>query len=125
MTVTNDLGGRFCDLLQRLYGFLRLALLKNAEDRVDQHDSHDDDDVSGEFPMILRYAVIDLHACGNDGGNDQNDRHRLGELFQKSVKHGFFFAFHELVLAVFLQTSLRLGFAETLHVGGKSFKHFG
>ena len=104
VTVADDFGLCGCDLLQCFYRFFRFAFLENAEDRVDEDDRHDDDNVSGELPMIQRNAVVDFHACGNDSGNDEDDGHRFCELFEESVEKGFFFAFGKLIFAVLFKT---------------------
>ena len=45
MAIAQHIAGRGAHLLQRLDGFLSLALLIDAQDSIEQHDDQDDDGV--------------------------------------------------------------------------------
>ena len=122
LAVADDFTRCSGDLLQCLDGLLSLAFLEHAEDGVDQNDGENDHDVGRELPVVLRDAVVNLKTCGNGGRDDQNDGHRLSQLFEETVKKRLFFALGQLVLSVFLQARLRLLRGKT-NLGGFQMLH--
>ena len=104
-------------LLQRVDCFFSLAFLHYAENCVDKHDCHNDDDVRRKF------AVYSRHNARNHGGDDENYRHRLCKLFEKAKEHVFLFAFGKFVFSVLFKSRTRFGGGKSVVSGADFSKH--
>ena len=81
--LANDLRGRRTHLLQRFNGFFRFALLQNAEHRVYEHDCKNYHRVRRERRRARNSALVYRGDGGYYGGDDKNDYHRVGKLFEE------------------------------------------
>ena len=118
MPVAHDLGGRGRHLLQGFDGFLGLALLVDAQHRIDEHNGKNDDDVGKT--LVLHGGQ---HAA--DGGSDQqNEDHGIGQLFEKTAEDRLSFGFGQTVGAVLCQALFRFGRGETGLRGAERRKDF-
>ena len=63
-----------------------------------------------------------LSGNGDDGRRNKNDHQKVFELLEKHGGGRFFFAFVQLVWAVFAQTVFGLRGAEALRRGGKALQ---
>lgn len=94
--------------MQGLDGGLRLALLDNAQDGVQQHHRQDDEHL-GEG--LMGQVVGD---GGYGGGGHQDQQHGVLQLLDEPLKQGGLGGLPQAVGAVFRQTALRLGGGQAL-----------
>ena len=86
--------------MQRVDGFFRLALLHDAENRVDDDDRHYYDDVGRKLFFAAGRIVDRSQNTRNYRGNDEYQRHRLDKLLQQTQNNRLFFTLGKFVFAV-------------------------
>ena len=115
--VTQHLAGGGGHLLQRLDGFFRLALLKDAQHGID-HDHEEDHDHIGKA-FVLHHGQ---HGA-DDGGRQQDQGHGIGHLLEKALDERILLSLGQLVFPVFRKAALRLGPRQSAGVGVKRRQH--
>ena len=120
LAVAQHLGKCLVHILQGFHGVLRLVLLDDADDRVQDDDEQDDAGVD-------ELAVLSLHE-GDDRGDyrrhDEHDDHDVLELLQELDDQALFLRLFERVLAVLGGALLRLCGGKTLLRRGKCGEDF-
>ncbi|MPN26260.1 hypothetical protein SDC9_173684 [bioreactor metagenome] len=101
MAIAQHIAGRGAHLLQRLDGFLSLALLIDTQDSIEQHDDQDDDGVR-QMQFTLQKACQARHRRRDH----QDDQHRLLKLLEETLKHRCVLALFELIASVCLKPRL-------------------
>ena len=103
LAVSYHLTGGSGHSLQRLDGGLRLTLLHNAQNSVQQHHCNNDND-------LCPLALSGQHAgnSGYGGGNHQNNQHGVLQLGEKALNQRRLFALFQLVGAILLLSLLYL-----------------
>ena len=104
--VTKHLGSCRRNLLQCRDCLFCLALLQNAQRGIDHNHCHNDDHIRGEPPFDCR------HHAGNHRRHQQDDGHRLNQLFEKAVNEGLALPLRQFVFAVLFQSRRRLAGAK-------------
>ena len=96
LAITDDARVRSGHVFQRVKRLLRLALLQNA------HDGVDDDDQQNQcwFKKFLGVSLIAGDHKRHDGRRDQNQDHHVLELIEKTHEVGFFLFLPQTVCAV-------------------------
>ena len=122
LPVAQHLGCRRRHLLQSFDGLFRLALLVDAEHRVDDDDGENDDDVGKALALNHGENAADRR------GDEQNDDHRVAHLLEKPLDERVLLALGQLVFAVGCEALFRLGARETfgcaVHVAQYGFGFF-
>ena len=122
LPVAQHLGRRRRHLLQSFYGLFRLALLVDAEHRVDDDDGENDDDVGKALALNHGENAADRR------GDEQNDDHRVAHLLEEPLDERVLLALGQLVFAVGCEALFRLGARETfgcaVHVAQYGFGFF-
>ena len=111
LAVPQHLAGGGGHGLQGFDGGLSLALLKDAQDRVQQHDDQDDKDLG-------KALARDEVGHRRDGGRDhQDDEHGVLQLLDEALEQGGLLSVLELVGAVLFEPGSGLRAAQTVGAG--------
>ncbi len=102
--VTNHLGLRGAHLLQGGQSLLAFGLLHHAENRVHDHDEHDDRHI-GKVGLALHHAGERT----DDGGHDEHDHHGIGHLLEEANPQRSLGLLRQLVGAVLARATRGLG----------------
>ena len=97
LPVAQHLARRRRYFLKRGDGCLGLALLHDAEHRVDDYDEHDD------YHVGERLSLVEGRDAGNNRRDDEDDNHRVGQFVEEALPERRLLALFQLVPAIFLE----------------------
>ena len=121
--LANDLGGRRAHLLKRLDSLFRLTLLQDAEHGVYEHNGEDYHGVRREGRRAGDSALVYRGNGGYYGGDDKNNYHRVGKLFEKPPDERFRLRLRQFVFAVFFKTAFSFGLRKSVFRALRPLKH--
>ena len=121
--LANDLRGRRAHLLKRLDSLFRLTLLQDAEHGVYEHNGEDYHGVRREGRRAGDSALVYRGNGGYYGGDDKNNYHRVGKLFEKPPDERFRLRLRQFVFAVFFKTAFSFGLRKSVFRALRPLKH--